>query len=340
MTIFLPENEEIYRQNKKNFLEKILKDFCVKPQFIWVGKASRRKVIFQINNKNNLGFFKEKTNELIEIDEYPLAEESINLLIKPLKIFLKKHQQNFINQVVITSFDNGLDIIFRINRKANLNEELKFINFAKEYFLNCSIELKHNLIPLFFNRKNQIYCGDLKLSLDGDIFLQATKSGLEEIINFLRNEILSQKNIKKIADIYAGFGVYSFALSDFKASFSCFEGSQTMVNLIKNNSKNLQLSKKISGYCRDLFGDPLTCQELAEFDNVIINPPRNGAEPQIRNIAKSNISSLQYISCNPLTFVRDFKILIDNNYKIVNIIALDQFYSTNHLELLASFSKN
>ena len=260
-------------------------------------------------------------------------------MIKPLKIFLKKQQQNFINQVVLTSFDNGLDVVFRCNRKADLNEELKFINFAKEHFLNCSFAVKQNLIPLFFSRKNQIFCGDLKLNLEGDIFLQATKSGLEHIINFLRKEILAQKNIKKIADIYAGFGVYSFALHDLKASFTCFEGSQSMVDVIKSNAKNLQLSQKIHSQCRDLYGDPLTAKELSEFDNVIINPPRNGAEPQIKNIAKSKIKSLQYISCNPETFARDAKNLIDLNYNIVNIYALDQFYSTNHLELLASFVK-
>ena len=316
-----------------------MQDLAVDVDFIWVGKASRRRVIFQIDNKNNLGFFKEKTNELIEIEEYPLAENSINLLIKPLKNFLKKQQQNFINQIAITSFDNGLDVVFRCNRQANLNEELKFINFAKEHFLNCSLAVKHNLIPLFFSRKNQIFCHDLKLNLDGEVFLQATKSGLEHIINFLRQEILAQKDVKKIADIYAGFGVYSFALHDLKASFSCFEGSQSMVDIIKNNAKNLQLSQKIKGHCRDLYGDPLTVKELAEFDNIIINPPRNGAEPQIKNIAKSKIKSLQYISCNPATFARDAKNLIDLNYNITKILALDQFYSTNHLELLASFVK-
>jgi 23S rRNA (uracil1939-C5)-methyltransferase len=113
-----------------------------------------------------------------------------------------------------------------------------------------------------------------------------------------------------------------------------------MVNTIKNNAKNLQLSQKIQAQCRDLYGDPLTCKELAEFDNIIINPPRNGAEPQIKNIAKSKIKSLQYISCNPQTFARDAKNLIDLDYNIVNIVALDQFYSTNHLEVLASFIKN
>lgn len=339
MTIFLPENEEIYRQNKQNSLKKTLQELGAEPEFIWIKEESRRRVIFQIDNKNNLGFFKEKTKELIEVDDYPLAEKSINLLIKPLKVFLKKLQQNFIHQVVITSFDNGLDIVFRTNRKADLNEELKFINFAKEHFLNCSFDVKQNLTPLYFSRKNQIFCGDLKLNLSGDIFLQATKSGLEHIINFLRKEISAQRNIKKIADIYAGFGVYSFALHDLSASFSCFEGSQSMVDVIKSNAKNLQLTQKIQAHCRDLYGDPLTAKELDEFDNLIINPPRNGAEPQIKNIAKSKIKSLQYISCNPQTFARDAKNLIDLNYKIINILALDQFYSTNHLEILASFSK-
>ena len=57
MTIFLPKNEEIYRQNKIDSLKKILQDLAVDVDFIWVGKASRRRVIFQIDNKNNLGFF-------------------------------------------------------------------------------------------------------------------------------------------------------------------------------------------------------------------------------------------------------------------------------------------
>jgi tRNA/tmRNA/rRNA uracil-C5-methylase (TrmA/RlmC/RlmD family) len=73
MTILLPEDEEIYRQNKIDSLKKTLQDLKVDPEFIWVGDASRRRVIFQIDNKNNLGFFKERTKELIEIDEYPLA---------------------------------------------------------------------------------------------------------------------------------------------------------------------------------------------------------------------------------------------------------------------------
>ena len=61
MTIFLPEDEEIYRQNKKDSLKKILQDLNVEPEFIWVGETSRRRVIFQIDSKNNLGFFKERT---------------------------------------------------------------------------------------------------------------------------------------------------------------------------------------------------------------------------------------------------------------------------------------
>jgi tRNA/tmRNA/rRNA uracil-C5-methylase (TrmA/RlmC/RlmD family) len=98
----------------------------------------------------------------------------------------------------------------------------------------------------------------------------------------------------------------------------------------------LSSSPDIIAALNALYGDPLTAKELDEFDNVIINPPRNGAEPQIKNIAKSKIKSLQYISCNPQTFARDAKNLIDLNYKIIKIFALDQFYSTlpSHLDIL------
>lgn len=381
MTLFPPLDEEIYRIEKQKNLQKIIGDICANPRWIWIGCGSRRRVTFQIKTGNRLGFFSEKSHDLIEIEYDPLAEKRISDLILPLKNFLKTQEKNFYTQATITLFDNGLDVVMTLKKEPSFSQIGQLTEFAKTQNLNISYRIKSNLTPVFLIRKNQIFypdfrngpttrCGEvdalnlraaqrsvlnireqrsaansiaddhrsrdeglfLKIDLDSDIFIQATKSGLENIIRIIRDNITKQKNI---ADIYAGFGAYSFAIYDLAKSIFAFEGSEKMVNLIRKNVSTNKLSAKIKAEKRDLFFSPLTKNELEYFDLAILNPPRNGASPQILEITKSSLKKLIYISCNPQSFKRDAKILTGSGFKITNLTAIDQFYKTKHLELVA-----
>jgi len=70
---------------------------------------------------------------------------------------------------------------------------------------------------------------------------------------------------------------------------------------------------------------------------VIINPPRNGASPQVKQLAKSGVKKIVMVSCNPITFERDAKYLLDAGYNMTSATPIDQFYQTSHLELVAIF---
>jgi 23S rRNA (uracil1939-C5)-methyltransferase len=215
----------------------------------------------------------------------------------------------------------------------------KLTNFAKEQNLNISYRVKTHVTPIFLARKNQIFYPNFKINLDSDIFIQATKSGLQSIIKIIRNFLEQNKNIKNIADIYAGFGAYTFAIQDLAKEISAFEGEEKMIALINKNAAANNLAK-IKSSTRDLFLDPIRASELKKFELAIINPPRNGAAPQISEISKSSLKNVIYVSCNPESFKRDAEILIDSGFKITNLTALDQFYSTKHLELVAIMQKN
>jgi len=338
MTNQLLDEEIKYRQGKQKNLENIFKSFAKPIDFIWIGKNSRRRLVLQVDNNHNFGFFHEKSHKLNIIDNYEIAEQSINQLLPFLKKFLKNISTKTLSQIVITSFDNGLDLVFRYCESPTSQDEMQLINFAKSHNLVLSLQINSSIFPIYLPRKNQIYCGDYKLIVDSDIFIQATKRGLEIIVNFLQKTL--EKNLaKKIAELYCGCGIYSFNLLNLKRQFDCFEGSESMIEILKNNLKNFNINHKISPFVRDLFVDPLSVKELNFYDNIIINPPRNGAGPQIANIAKSQVKYVQYISCNPDSLVRDAKIMIDSKYNIVNIIALDQFYFTKHHEVLMSFER-
>ena len=85
---------------------------------------------------------------------------------------------------------------------------------------------------------------------------------------------------------------------------------------------------------------PISSTNLKKFDAILFNPPAGGAYSQVKEIAKSKVKIIVGVSCNPTTFIRDAKVLIDSGYNIEWIKPIDQFPNTNHIELVAKFKLN
>jgi 23S rRNA (uracil1939-C5)-methyltransferase len=332
---FLDLSDESYQKLKQESLD--LKYQTA--DWIWVGAHSRRKINLQIGPKNEIGFFARRSKQITEIENCFVAEKKISDLILTLKNFLKTQDRNLFTNISVTLFDNGLDLIFTIKKELNFLQTQKLLGFAKDQNLNISYKIKNHVAPILITRKNEIFYPNLTINLGSEIFIQATKTGLESIIKIIRNFLKQNPNIKNIVDIYAGFGAYSFAIIDLAKSVYAFEGDEKMVNSINKNAAANGIANKLKAEVCDLFASPVVKRELNNFDLAIINPPRNGASPQILEVSKSSLKSLIYVSCSPESFDRDAKILIDSGFKIINLTALDQFYSTKHLELIAIFTK-
>jgi 23S rRNA (uracil1939-C5)-methyltransferase len=90
---------------------------------------------------------------------------------------------------------------------------------------------------------------------------------------------------------------------------------------------------------RDLFRRPLSSAELARFDAIVLDPPRAGAKEQIPDLARAAASRIAYVSCNPATFARDARGLIDGGWQIDWIQPVGQFRWSTHVELAAAFSR-
>ncbi len=320
-------------------IKKYFDKYDVDIEYIWLKGNIRRKINMAVNSDNQLGTIQEKTHKIIPTQNIIFANQEINNLLVVMQKFLNKFPRGKISQINITNFDNILDLIISVSQKLNSEDEIKIVNFAKENNVNVSLKINGAIFLLFLQQPNFIEINSLKIEMPSEAFIQPSKEGLNIILDFLQKQISAIQPVKKNLDLYSGCALYSFALASQIKHSSCFEGNENMVKAIKTNAKNLGLNAKISAFTRDLYSDPLNYKELNNYDNIIINPPRNGAEPQILNIAKSSVKSLQYISCNPQSLARDTKILIDSNYKLTNIISLDQFYLTNHQEVLTNFVK-
>jgi len=165
--------------------------------------------------------------------------------------------------------------------------------------------------------------------------LQATATGQDAIISCVLNYL---KDCRHIADLFSGCGTYSFALASQAISIEAFEVNEAMSLAAHNAATKHDLNHKIRTSTRDLFARPLKEHELNRFDAVVINPPRTGAQAQIKQLSShQKIHAICMVSCNPSTFERDAKQLLSAGYKLTSVTPIDQFYWSNHLELVGLF---
>ena len=101
--------------------------------------------------------------------------------------------------------------------------------------------------------------------------------------------------------------------------------------------RHTQGLKPVTTEQRDLFKLPLTPPELERFDAVLLDPPRAGALAQARELAASKIKRIAYVSCNPQSFARDARVLIEAGFTMGPVTPVDQFLWSSHTELVAGF---
>ncbi|MEO0381284.1 MAG: class I SAM-dependent RNA methyltransferase, partial [Pseudomonadota bacterium] len=114
-------------------------------------------------------------------------------------------------------------------------------------------------------------------------FLQATQHG-QEVLTALVQDIVS--NAKSVVDLFAGCGTFALPLAT-KAEVLAVESIPEMIKALDNGWRQAQGLKRIKTETRDLFRRPLLPDELANFDAVVIDPPRAGAAAQIAELAKA-----------------------------------------------------
>lgn len=327
-------------QNIQNLLLEADISYQKDVDFLQIGENSRRRVKFHLDNSNNIGFFAENSNNLVKIEHCLMLEKEISDFYLKLQQFLIKFDKNIIKSVQICVFDNILNVIFTLKiKQTSLKLEEKLISFAKHNNINLNLQINQEITPLITISQPKLQINDFWLEVPNNIFLQATKDGLQAIIN----EIIEfSKNItaKKIIDIYSGIGSYAFALINDVEKITAFEGVKEMTDNINQNAKKYQISNKLQGIRRDLLQNPILSEELQNCDLIIINPPRNGAECQIKEIAKLAQSHLIMVSCDFSSFMRDLKILIDNGFQLQKLRLIDQFYYSYHVEIVAILNKS
>ncbi len=166
-------------------------------------------------------------------------------------------------------------------------------------------------------------------------FLQATEEGESQLIQLVQ-EIVG--TAKQVVDLFSGCGTFALPLAR-RAEVLAVEDSEAMLESLDKGWRMAAGLKIVETARRDLFRNPLLPDELNKFDAVVVDPPRAGAEAQITQLAASDVPSIAHVSCNPQTFARDAKTLVDAGYTLDWVQPVDQFRWSPHIELIGAFQK-
>jgi 23S rRNA (uracil1939-C5)-methyltransferase len=310
-------------------------DCAVAPLIDAHGKGRRRITLHARMGTHEVlkvGYAAASTHDIIPIDRCPILDPALDgaleaawALAEPLIANGKPLD------IQVTATDNGLDVDIRGSGPLKPAIVASLSRIADKHRL--ARLTRHGELVLMRSAPT-VKMGAATVPLPPGSFLQATVAG-EETLAALVAEHCGRA--KHIADLFCGVGPFALRLAT-RAWISAFDSDAAAVASLQKAAHAPGL-KPVKAEARDLFRRPLVPQELREFDCVVFDPPRQGAQAQAQKLAASQVPIVVAVSCNAATFARDARLLVDGGYRLEAVTPVDQFRHTPHVELVARFSR-
>ena len=179
-----------------------------------------------------------------------------------------------------------------------------------------------------------IAMGRARVELPIGSFLQATEAAEQALADYVINAV---GKAKTVADLFCGIGPFALRLAE-QRPVTAFDSDKPGIGALDKARRFTKGLREVTAKARDLFRDPLTQFEL-NYEAVVLDPPRAGAEAQVRELAKSRVKTVVMVACDARTFARDAAILVAGGYQVGEIVAVDQFTQSAHVEIAATFRR-
>ena len=276
-----------------------------------------------------IGFNAAKSHRIVDMREDHILRPELLALIDPLRKLLGNLlQPKRTAEAQLTLADQGADILLKGVEVEGLDATEALTSFCLEQGV-ARLSLDRGLGPetLFEPQPTTVTLSGTPVPLPVGSFLQATEDGEAALVAAVREATLGSRTV---ADLFAGLGTFALAVP---GKIYAAEASRDAVLALKRAAPH------VAAEHRDLYRRPLDTAEVALFEAVILDPPRSGAEEQVRQLAMTSVLRIAYVSCNPATFARDAKLLVDGGYRIEWIRPVGQFRWSTHVELAACLGR-
>ena len=297
----------------------------------------RRRVVFHARRGTHevleVGFSAARAHHVIAIDRCPVLAKSLDGALKAawaIAELLGPTQKPL--DVQVTASDAGLDIDVRGSGPLTAAVMGALARLAGEQ--NLARLTRHGEL-IAQARAPTLHMGAANVVLPPAAFLQATAEGEAALSRLVAEYSTGAKNI---ADLFAGVGPFALRLAAHARVFAV-DDDEAAIAALKRAAATTPGLKPVAAERRDLFKNPLVAAELNRFDAVVFDPPRQGADAQSLELAANRVPVVVAVSCNPGTFARDMRHLIDGGYRLVSVTPVDQFRYSAHVEIVARLER-
>ena len=294
--------------------------------------AGRRRVSLHVRRKENTvaaGFMAARSHDLIDIDHCPIL---VPALENSTDIARKLGAKLGDCDVSLTAVDNGLDVSIKAERKIADGQLPRLAGLVTELNL-ARLTINGDLVAT--RSTPAVSIGKSLVQVPPGSFLQATKAGEQALANLV---LASLGKSKSVADLFCGIGPFALRIAE-NAKVTAIDSDKSAIVSLAQAARLTSGIKPLKAEVRDLMREPVVAGELKDFDAVVFDPPRAGAETQAKQLAKSTVKMIVAVSCDPASFARDAEILLGGGYKLKSLTAVDQFKWTSHVEIVAAFSR-
>lgn len=332
--------DEIYRAWKMETLREVLRNGGIDAplaEMIDAHGEGRRRAVFHARRGThdvlNVGFAALSAHQIVPIDHCPILAPGMSGAVNAAWALAEAAQSSQKpTDIHVTATEAGLDIDLRGTGPLNPEQNAILARLASQH--RIARLTRHG--ELIVQRDVPVVTmGTARVAIPPGAFLQATALGEETLAARVLDHCPKAKHV---ADLFCGVGPFALRLAQF-ARVEAFDSEKPSIDALARAAKATSGTKPVKAEARDLFRRPLYPPELADFDAVVFDPPRQGAQAQATQLAKSRVPLVVAVSCNPATFVRDARLLLDGGYRITDVHPVDQFKYTSHVELVARFER-
>jgi 23S rRNA (uracil1939-C5)-methyltransferase len=310
---------------------------CAVDELVDAHGAGRRRITVHARRGDDgalrVGFAAASSHAIVVIDDCPILDPGLRGALdaaRALAEILKRASKPL--DIQLTAVSDGLDADVRGSGPLPAAMIASLSEVAQRHRL--ARLTRHGELVLM-RTPPTITIGTAQVTLPPGSFLQATTAGEEALAALVTEHC---RRAKHIADLFCGVGPFALRLAA-TSRIAAFDSDAGAVTALQKAATSTSGLKPVKAETRDLFRRPLMAQELRDYDTVVFDPPRQGAQAQVAQLAASKIPVVVAVSCNVATFARDARILIDGGYGIENVTPVDQFRHTPHVELVARFKR-
>ncbi|TAK05954.1 MAG: 23S rRNA (uracil(1939)-C(5))-methyltransferase RlmD, partial [Candidatus Manganitrophaceae bacterium] len=287
--------------------------------------------------RGELGYYRQKSHEIVAVDRCPLLIAPLNGAIEAM---LRSLQRDRLEEIELQGISSG-DFLIVLRGD-------QFPHDRGEHFY----ETMRQTLPL----KGVIVGNRRGWHVFGENFLIETVrekrfriserafSQVNPAVNRLLIETVLEwsapSSNDRILELYSGIGNFTLFLAERAASVTAVEGNRAAVEDARWNLQNAGLANVALSTASAEEGVRRALKERKAYSHIFLDPPREGAGKAVmQGIASLAPEKVIYLSCDPATFARDVRILLDRGYLLRRLQPFDMFPQTGHLELMGEMAR-